>query len=61
MHFFQTMDGAKHCKRYLGLGPPFDFKNVHTGTAGTGSNILNTNHMFPNPVGPFMYPLPLYV
>ena len=24
MHFFQTKDGAKHCKRYLGLNPPFD-------------------------------------
>ena len=55
MHFFQTKDGAKHCKRYLGLNPPFDLI-VHTGTAGTGSDILNTNHMFPNPVGPFTYP-----
>jgi len=60
MHFFQTKDGAKHRKRYLGLNPPFDL-NVHTGTAGTGSDILNTNHMVPNPVGPFTYPLPLYV
>ena len=60
MHFFQTKDGAKHRKRYLGLSPPFDL-NVHTGTAGTGSDILNTNHMVPNPVGPFTYPLPLYV
>ena len=25
---------------------------VHVGTAGTGSDILNTNHMFPNPVRP---------
>ena len=60
MHFFQTKDGAKHRKRYLGLNPPFDL-NVHTGTAGTGSDILNTNHMFPNSVGPFTYLLPLYV
>ena len=28
MHFFQTKDGAKHRKRYLGLNPPFDL-NVH--------------------------------
>ena len=32
-------------------------------TAGTGSEILNTNHMFPNvnPVGTFTSPRPLYV
>ena len=59
--FFPILkDGAKHYKRYLGLNPPFNLI-VHTGTAGTGSNILNTNHMFPNPAGPFPYPLPLYV
>ena len=29
-------------------------------TAGTGSEILNTNHMFPN-VNPFTSPRPLYV
>ena len=52
-------DGAKHYKWYLGLNPPFDL-NVHTGTAGTGFNILNINHMLSNPVGPFTYPPPLY-
>ena len=56
MLFFQILkDGAKRDKRYLGLNPPFDL-NVHTGTAGTGYDILNTNHMFPNPTGPFTYP-----
>jgi len=53
--FFPILkDGAKHYKRYLGLNPPFDLI-VHTGTAGTGSDILNTNHMFPNPAGPFTH------
>ena len=61
MLFFRILkDGARHCTRYLGLDPPLDL-NIHTGTAGTGSDILNTNHMVPNPVGPFTYPLPLYV
>ena len=56
MLFFRILkDGARHCTRYLGLDPPLDL-NVHTGTAGTGSDILNTNHMFPNPVSPFTYP-----
>ena len=54
--FFESWRTVRrHCTRYLGLDPPFDL-NVHTGTAGTGSDILNTNHMFPNPVGPFTYP-----
>ena len=57
MFFFRILkDGAKHYKRYLSLNPPFDL-NCYMGTAGTGSNILNTNHMFPNPVSPFTYPL----
>ena len=56
MPFFLILkDGVRHFTKYLGLNPPLNL-NVHTGTAGTGSDILNTNHMFPNPVSPFTYP-----
>ena len=40
MLFFILKDGAKDNELYLGLDPPFDL-NVHTGTTGTGSDILN--------------------
>ena len=48
-------DGAKHHRSYLGLVPPFD-KNMYALICGTGSEILNTNHMFQNPVVPFKSP-----
>ena len=53
MHFFQTKDGAKHRKRYLGLNPPFDL-NVHIRVqhglctyAGLGASSRMQLHLLP--------------
>ena len=54
--FFPILhDDAKHFERYLGLVPSFDL-NVHVLICGSGSDIFNPKHMFPNPVVQFTYP-----